>query len=228
MSTENNFKIGIIPTCNYGLENENSKCYDMREKVGNKMLDYRLTKIKCQLKSNEGIYGIQFFYRNVNTAKEEALINVKSNETNLIEQEMNFAFEEANDLRVWLSDEYKLIGFEISTNKNKSQKFGYGNDDQLIICPDFENKDQTIVGFGVHASDDMGVTSIYGYYLNKRTYSYLMYKGVFSLRNKIKEAEYKKKMDGKIQTMEEKNQILYRICCLPDNQFFNIIKFALS
>ncbi len=228
MSNETKHKLGILSTCNYGKVEENSNYYDMRNEVGKNILNYRITKIKCQLKSNDSIYGIQFIYRNINTNKEETLINVKSKELDLIEQEMSFGFEEIVDLRTWLSDEIKLIGFEVTTNRGRQKKFGFGNDEQLRICPDFENNDQTIVGFGVAADDKNGVTSLYAYYLNKRTYAFYIYSGVFSLRIKIKDEEFKKKIESKISNMSEKNKILYRVCSLPDNQFFNIIKYALS
>ena len=228
MSNETKHKLGILSTCNYGKVEENSNYYDMRNEVGKNILNYRITKIKCQLKSNDSIYGIQFIYRNINTNKEETLINVKSKELDLIEQEMSFGFEEIVDLRTWLSDEIKLIGFEVTTNRGRQKKFGFGNDEQLRICPDFENNDQTIVGFGVAADDKNGVTSLYAYYLNKRTYAFYIYSGVFSLRIKIKDEEFKKKIESKISNMSEKNKILYRVCSLPDNQFFNVIKYALS
>ena len=35
---------------NFGRVDENSKYYDIRDEVGKKILDYRLVKIKCQLK----------------------------------------------------------------------------------------------------------------------------------------------------------------------------------
>jgi hypothetical protein len=230
MSKETNQLLGIKSTCCYGKVGENSKYYDMREELGKKILDYRLIKIKCQLKSNDSIQGIQFIYRNINTSQEVALINVKGKELNLIEQEMDFKMEEIVDLRIWLKDDgdFKLIGFEIKTSKGRIQKFGYGNDEQLRIIPDFYSKDQAIVGFGVAAEDEKGVTALYAYFLNKRTYAFYLYSGVISLRIKIKDEEFKKKINAKLPSMSEKNKILFRVCALPDNQFFNIIKFAVS
>ena len=228
MSTETKHKLGILSTCNYGRVEENSKYYDIRDEVGKNILDYRITKIKCQLKSNDCIYGIQFIYRNINTNEEVTLINVKSKELDLIEQEMNFGLEEIIDLRIWISDEIKLIGFEVTTNRGHNQKFGFGKDEELRKCPDLEDQEQTIVGFGVTADDKNGVTSLYAYYINKRTYAFYIYSGVFSLRIKIQDEEFKKKIESKISKMSEKNKILYRVCSLPDNQFFNIIKYALS
>ena len=231
MSNEQNILSGIKTTCNFGSVDENTKVYDMKEEVGKKILDYRLVKIKCQLKSNESIKGIQFIYRNINTSKESTLINVKPKKTDLdlVDQEMEFKMEDIIDLRIWLSSEYKLIGFEVMTSKDRTYKFGYGNDDQLIKCADFDKKDNTIVGFGVGADDKNGVTSIFGYYLKKKSYAFYLYSGVISLRIKIKDEEFRKKMESKLlPAMSEQNKILYRVCSLPDNQFCNIIKYAFS
>lgn len=228
MSSDIKQSLGIATTCNFGTVLENSKYHDVRDEVGKAILDYRLTKIKCQIKSNDSIYGIQFYYRNINTGKEVALINVKPKELDLIEQEMTFGIEEIVDLRTWVSDDIKLIGFEVTTSRGKIQKFGYGNDEELRKCPDFEDNNNTIVGFGVTADDKSGVTSLYAYYLNKRTYAFYIYSGVFSLRIKIKDEKCKKKFEAKLPNMSEKYKTLYRICSLPDNQFFNVIKYALS
>ena len=227
MSKDEPDKLGIHCTCNFGSVDENSIYYDVRQEVDKKMLDYKLVKIKCQLKSNESIKGIQFIYRNINTCEEEALINIKPNDYNLIEQEMSLNGEELVDLRTWLSDEIVLIGFEVTTKKGRTKKFGYGNNEQLRRCPDFENKDKVIVGFGVVADDKKYVTSLYAYYMNMTTYLFHLYSGVMRLKIKTKDENYKKTVRNKLDNMNEKNKILYRICSLPDNQFFNIIKYAL-
>ena len=229
MSKESNSQLGVKTTCKFGTEFEFTQSYDMVEEVGKKILDYRLVKIKCQLKSNESIHGIQFIYRNINTSQESTLINIKTKKKDLIEQEMEFKMEDIIDLRVWLSSDYKLIGFEVTTSKGRSQKFGYGNDEQLILCRDFEKKDNTIVGFGVGADDKSGITYLFAYYINKISYAVYLYSGVISLRIKIKDEDFKKKVESKLlPVMNEKNKILYRVCALPDNQFFNIIKYVFS
>ena len=214
-------------TCNYGNADESSKFYDVKDITGTNLFDYRLTKIKCQLKSKDSIYGIQFYYRNKNNGNELVLIDVKSKETNLIEQEMTFGLEEIVYLRTWISDDdSKLIGFEITTNRGKIQKIGYGDERQLRVLPDLRGK--IIVGFGVAADDRNGVTSLYAYYLNKRTYSYIVYSGIFSLRIKAKDEKYKKKCEENLPNMNEENKFWFKICCLPDNQFYDIMKYALN
>ena len=219
--------ISLEPTCIYGTVSE-SKNYDMKDILGDKLLDHRLSKIKCFLKSNTSIYGIQFTYRNINDCKETTFINVKSNEKDLIEQEMDLNNEEIKDLRIWLNDDINLIGFEVVTSKGRVQKFGYGNEEQLIKISDFEEEKRVIVGFGCYADEKNGVTAIYGYYISKKQYISVCYGGIFSLRIKLKDPEFKEKIDKKLDSMNEKNKILYKICQLPDNQFFNIIKYSID
>ena len=228
MSTENDTQVLIKTTCNYGTINENSRSYDVCDEIGGEnLLKYKIYKIICQIKSNESIHGIKFIYRNINDGKEVALINVKSKEFDLIEQEMTFTLEDIIDLRTWVSDDIRLIGFEVTTNKGRSQKFGYGNDEELRKVYEFENKENNIVGFNVSFDDTNGVTALYAYYLNKRTYTFVLYKGLFSLRIKVKDEKYRKMIENRLSKMSEKNRILYRISCLPDNQFFQVIKYTL-
>ena len=219
--------IAVEPTCIYGTVEGDSERFDMFEQLKDKLLDYRITKIRCFLKSNTSIYGIQFIYRNINDCTETTFIDVKSNQNDLIEQEMSLNNEEIKDLRVWLNQDIKLIGFEVITNK-RTQKFGYGNEEQLIKISDFENLDKIIVGFGCYADQTNGVTGLYGFYISKKQYTSIIYSGIFSLRIKLKDPKFKEKTEKKLQKMNEKNNILYKICQFPDNQFFNIIKYSID
>ena len=219
--------VTIEPTCIYGSVEGESERHDMKEKLGDKLLDYRITKIRCFLKSNTSIFGIQFIYRNINDCKETTFIDVKSQQNDLIEQEMSLNNEEIRDLRVWLNQDIKLIGFEVITNK-RSQKFGYGNDEELIKVPDFENLDKIIVGFGCYADQTNGVTGLYAFFVSKKQYTSIIYSGIFSLRIKIKNPEFKEEAEKKLEKMNDKNKILFKICQLPDNQFFNIIKYSID
>ena len=103
------------PTSNYGTVSENTKLYDMKDILNGKMLNYKITKIKCQLKSNIGIFGIQFFYRNLIDGKETAIINVQPKDSlfSLTEQEFDLCGEQIIDMNVWLNQERILMGFEI-------------------------------------------------------------------------------------------------------------------
>lgn len=216
----------VEPTCIYGTVQE-SIMYDMKDILKEKLLDYRLTKITCMIKSKSSIYGIKFTYRNILNCEEKDIIEVKSKESDLIVQEMELNNEEIIDLRVWEKD-VKLIGFEVTTNKKRVQKFGYGTDEDLIIIDDFKDHDQIIVGFGCYADDKDGVTALYAYYTNKKKYISTIYSGIFALKIKLKDPDFKKKIEEKVIKMSEKNKILYRVCNLPDNQFFSVIKYSIQ
>ena len=216
----------LIITCNYGTVSENSNLYDMKDILNTKMINYKISKIKCQLKSNVGIYGIQLFYRNLIDGKETAIINIQSKEKDLIEQEFDLAGEHIIDMNTWLNQDYILMGFEIITNKNRVQKFGYGDNEQLVKIPDLKDLNKIVVGFGLYLTEGNYIESIYGYYIKKNIYISNLYKGILHLREKSKNPEYKEKIQKKLSNMSKRNQILFRICCLPQNHFFNIIKYT--
>jgi len=220
-------EIPITDSCIYGSVT-NQNYLEIKTILGDKILDYKLKKIICQLKSNTCIVGIKFIYRNLDTGEDKALIDITSNLNDLIETDFDLNNEEVKDMKVWLNHDIRLIGFEITTNKNRSKKFGYGNDEQLVKISDFENGDQIIVGFGCYSDDNFGISAIYGQYINKKKYVSIIYSGIFSLRHIIKNYEYKQKIEKKLKNMEENKQILYRICQMPDNQFFNIIKYSIA
>ena len=223
-------EIHLIHTICFGKKEKDSKIYDFNNIKGEDTLNYRITKIKCQIKSNEGIYGIQMIYQNLTTLEENTLINIKSNEPNLIEQEMTFNFEQILDMNIWVNDDIKLIGFEVITNKGQFMKFGYGNDEQLRYCHELKNKERAVVKFTIFESKKNGIIGMTLYHINKRTHAFYIYRGIFGLRIKLKndenKNEMKKKIDDKI--CDPKKKLLFKICCLPDNQFFNVIKYALN
>ena len=217
----------IIISWNYGTVSDDSTHFNTYDKLGDILLDYKLIKIKCQLISNKSISGIQFIYRNINNGKEVALIDIKSSEKDLIEQEMVLNNENIIDLKVFLR-EVKLVGFEVTTNRNHSKKFGYGNDEELIKISDLENLDNVVVGFGVCYGKELGVSSLYFYYMKRLDYVLQIYSGVLSLKVKLKEKDFRQKVEEKLSKMSEKNKLFYRICSLPDNLYFGIIKYSLE
>ena len=216
-----------IATCIYGSVLEKSKLIDMYELLKEKIYNYKISKIKCQLKSKKGIYGIQFIYRNLIDGKEASLINIQSKEKDLIEQEFDLNGDSIIELKAWLNDNYILTGFEVITNRNRAQKFGYGDDEPIKNIVDFKDLDKIIVAFGVYVNEkDNSITSLYGYYLNKSEFFSIMYKGILYLRRKTQNSTYVEKIKKKLGNMNKKNQILFKICNLPQNQFFNIIKYT--
>ena len=214
-------------TCIFGSVTEKSKLIDIYEILKDKIFNYKLSKIKTQSKSNKGLYGIQFIYRNLIDGKEASLINIQSKEKDLIEQEFDLNGDSIINLQIWINEDYYLSGFEIITNRNRTFKFGYGDNEPLKNIPDFKDLDKIIIGFGLYVNeDDNYITSIYGYYLNKSEFFSIMYKGILYLRRKTQNSTYVEKIKKKLGNMNKKNQILFKICNLPQNQFFNIIKYT--
>ncbi len=158
-------KFGLL----YGTIYEDSTFFEPYNNLGDKLLDYKLIKIQCQLMPNKSIAGIQFIYRNINDGQEIALIDIKSSKNDLIEQEMVLNNEIIINLKVFLKD-VLLIGFEATTNKNHSKKLGYGQDEELIIISDLENLDNVDVGFGVCYEKKLGVSSLYFHYMKRLDY----------------------------------------------------------
>lgn len=216
-------------TCMYGSSMENSTYQNAKNNSKDTILNYSLCKIRCQLCQNH-IVGLQFFYKNRTDGSEAIFLNVEppKEKKDIIEQEMDFSsFENIIDVRVWLKD-VKLIGFEIETSKGRIQKFGYGDDNDLIRICDFENKDMAVVSFGTNSDDKEGVTGLEMNFLEKKKYLIVLYSGFSILRFKLRNEEFKKNIQNKISTMEQRLQILYRTCLLPDNSYFGVMKFALS
>ena len=224
-----NLPMEIRTTCYFGKKEENQKIHDIRDTVGKSILDYRLIKIKCQIKSGIGIYGLQLLYKNLITNEDKFLINIKSKEPNLIEQEMALNIEFITDLKIYINDDIKLIGFEAKTNRGNFKKFGYGNIQDLRKCHELKNNDKAVIGFGFAESQKNGIIGMNIYYTDKLNYIFLINIGIFRLRIKAKNDENKNELVEKAnKSTDEIKKLLFKVCCLPDNQFFEIIKFTIS
>jgi len=217
-------------SCFYGERDGNSISTSVLDKVGDKLINYRISKIRTQYDAEKKrFYGMQFFYKNLEEGTETPIINIVSNKSKLVEQEMDLNHEEIVDVKIWLSSDVCLLGFEIITNKNKFKKFGGGNDDELITVDDLQQKDKVVLTFSANKSKDTDIiTGIDFHYINKDEYVFLLYEGVLSLRNRIKKPEFQMKVEKEIlPKASDTNKVLYKICALPDNQFSNIIKYSI-
>ena len=220
-------EIIIEYTCNYGSDLEEATQYDINDIIKKKFMDYKLSKINCHIKSEQGIYGIQFFYKNRNDGKEVCLIDIKPKEKDTFEQSFDLCGEDIINMKVWIDQiNIDLLGFEIITNKNRTKKFGYGNVEQMVKVNDFRDLNNMIMGFSVYINENNKITSIYAYYMSKNEYFWHKYDGIFSLKRKLTNQNYSEKIKKKVNGMSRENQILYRICKLPQNLFFNVIKYS--
>ena len=218
----------ISDTCIYGSVT-NQNYLEIKSILGNEIFYYKPKTIICLLKPDICIVGIQFIYTNIYSGEDKTLIDINSEENYLKEEKFDLNNDEiVIDMKVWLNSDLRLIGFEITTNKNRKKKFGYGNDEQQISVSVLKNLDQIVVGFGVYNDENFGISAIYGQFINKKNYLYNHLSGIFELRHKLKQSDFKEKVEKKLEKLDENKKILYRICQMPDNQFFNIIKYSIA
>ena len=207
-------------TCNYDYSSANEK----------DILDYRLQKIVCKLNSEkQQIQSMTLIYKNRNTGQLITLLDTVKSKTNEgIEMDYTFGdFEVINKVNIWVKD-YNLIGFEIETNEGNHKKFGYGDNESLKIDT-FKSGNKVILGLGVNAGIQHGVSSIYFYYLDRVHLAAIEYEGLLQLRAKLKaNPEFKKKSEERKSSLNEKEKFILNICELPETAFFPITSYLMS
>lgn len=200
--------------------------YDCSKTLGRNFIDYHIYKICYNLRTNECIQSLQIIFKNRNTGKLITLLDTEpeENKTNEFQLEDN---EEIIEVRVW-EKKGSLIGFEITTNANRSKKIGYG-DDQSIKIEEFESKDKIVYGFGCQANKQYGVCSLYCYFMSKRKFGIVQYTGLLQLRAKLKaNEEFKKEVEANKDKLNDKQKLILETCDLPDTAFFPIISYIMS
>ncbi len=203
-----------------------TKNYDCSRTLGRNFIDYHINKICYNLKTNEFIQSLKIIFKNRNTGKLVTLLDTdpEDKKPNEFQLEDN---EEIIEVRVWEKKE-SLIGFEITTNANRSKKIGYGEDQSRKI-EEFESKDKIIFGFGCQANKQYGVCSLYCYFMNKRKFGIVQYTGLLQLRAKLKaNDEFKKSVEANKANLNDKQKLILETCDLADTAFFPVISYIMS
>ena len=221
--------IAIESTSNFGLWKENIQHFDESKILGEYLLNYKLHRIKCFYEKNVGICGLQIFYIERMTSLEIKTIDIgkKYTNENIEEQEIILGSNESiNKLSIWLCTQFR--GFEVMTNKNKKQRFGWceeGKEWIKIDLEEFFENNNCLVGFYGSIHKIEGILSMGFYYVNQKSFYLFSYIGFFRLRVKLKNEEFRKKVFEKIDEYKYSDKALCMTCILPDNQFFGIIKY---
>ena len=221
--------ITIEYTSNFGLIKENLETFDEHKILGNYLLNYKIQKIKCYYEKNVGICGFQIFYVERMTSQEIKTIDIgkKIKNDNIEEQEIVLEPNEMiNKITIWICEQFR--GFEVGTNKDKKQKFGWceeNNNCKKIDLDEFYKDNNFLVGFygAFHKID--GILSMGFYYVREKLFYLFSYDGIFRLRVKLKNEEFKKRIFDNFNNLKLSDKALCKVCCLPDNQFFGIIKY---
>ena len=200
--------------------------YDCAANLGEKFLDFHLHKICYKLKSNEYIQSLQLIFKSRNDGKPQTLLDTDPEDTTKECFELEDS-EEITEVRIWKQKD-RLIGFEISTNKNRSKKIGYGEEESEKI-KEFEQGDKIILGFGCQANKQYGVCSIYCYYLGKRKFGIIQNSGLLQLRSKLKKnPEFKAELKTKKSSLTEQQKLILDTCDLPDAAFFPFASYIMT
>ena len=213
-------------TPNYGLITENSILLDDLQIFKEFLISYRIHRIRCWQNKQLGIIGIQLYYKDRDTNEEIISINkVKNADSTLIEFNLN-PLEYITGLTIYKTD--LLNGFSIITNKKREKLFGYDIGEQIIPESFEEEGKNVILGFFFTFEQNLVISSIGCYYLNRIFFSLILYSGILYLRIKLKDEGFRKEIENKLDKLDKPYIALYKICLLPNIQFYGVLKYTLS
>ena len=213
-------------TPNYGLITENSILLDDLQIFKEFLISYRMHRIRCWQNKQLAIIGIQLYYKDRYTNEEIISINkVKNADSTLIEFNLN-PLEYITGLTIYKTD--LLNGFSIITNKKREKLFGYDIGEQIIPESFEEEGKNVILGFFFTFEQNLVISSIGCYYLNRIFFSLILYSGILYLRIKLKDEGFRKEIENKLDKLDKPYIALYKICLLPNIQFYGVLKYTLS
>ena len=213
-------------TPNYGLITEKSTCLDDLAIFNEFLISYRLHKIRCWQNKQLGIIGVQLYYKDRETNEEVISMNKSKNiESTLIEFILE-PLEFLTGFTVWKTN--ILTGFSIVTNRHRIKKFGYELGDKIIPEGFEDDSINVILGFFFTFEHNLVISSIGCYYLNRIFFSLILYSGILYLRIKLKDEKFRKEIEKKLDKLDRTYVALYRMCLLPNMQFYGVLKYSLS
>ena len=119
-----------------------------------------------------------------------------------------------------------LCGLDLTTNETKIYNKSYiigttsgANTDNILVKDD----NKIISGIGCYANENMGVTGIYFYQMDKKYLTLLGSLGLRQLRAKVKQnKEFKENIEKNKNNVDDALKLTFDICCFPDSIFFPI------
>ena len=215
-------KIKSIGLCGIMHYNETKLYNDFKFASLEYLYKYRLSKIKIFLDENDIILGFQAFYKN---SKNEELPGEEVYNHSIKEKEIKTFEIPGNDylcnLNVWVGDDH-ITKLKFATKKGKEIVVGINKGEDIsinIINVNTKNIILCLTGGYQKRLELIGCR-----YLNIDEY-FLNSNGFFELHKKLKHEDYKEKIKTIYNSLDESDQVLYNICCLPDNIFNEIIKY---
>ena len=217
--------INIKETDCFGLINNDSISYDDFNYFCNSLLLFELSKIKCFIKGNKGIIGIELIYKNREIKQEFTTINVKTND-DCFEQEFIFKSNESI-INITIFRKVTLQGFEITTNLKRSYRFGLDNGEKISLN-EFSSGKNMVIGFYAKFDKNIGITALGFYYIDRKLYLMFLYYGFLCLRAKLNNNKYYNSIKGNITKMDNENKAILKTCLLPKSEFMGILKYIIN
>ena len=217
--------IHIRETDCFGLINKDSISYDDFNYFGNSILLFELSKIKCFIKGNKGIIGIELSYKNRENKQDYTTINVRTNDE-CFEQEFIFKSNESI-INIIIFREVTLQGFEITTNLKRIYRFGLDNGEKISLN-EFSSGKNMVIGLFAKFENKIGITALGFYYIDRKLYLMILYYGFLCLRTKLTNNKYYNSIKENIKKMDYENQVLFKTCLLPKNEFMGIMKYIIN
>ena len=214
--------ISIESTINYGLICEDQIFFDTFDVLSDTIFDYKINKISVCFNEEQGIIGMNVTAKHRIT--EESICLVNFGDVNF-ENKVVFNFCR-NELiiNLILYSKEKIIGFKLITNK-KEIMLGSESGSQISI-EEFQNRKNIIIGLYGSFNEKCELCSLGCYYLSFRDYCLVYVNPILLLRKKLKEDEgFKRKKIEENCRRNERGVTILKTCLLPDNQFFNVLKF---
>ena len=187
---------------------------------------YRISKIIVYLNENN-ILGIQAFYKNEKNEEiaGEKGIGIDKSMGEVITKTLNIL---SNDylcnLNIFFGEEEYISKLIFKTKKGKELVVGNDKGKERILGGSF-NKDNIILS--ISGGFDKNLELISCKYLSFDQYLGNTH-GYFELRKKLKKDNiFKQNIINNFNELSESDKFLFRVCCLPENSFFDIIKFCL-
>ena len=191
------------------------------------LFQYRLSKIKFFVDEKNGkqlILGLQTFYSSLDGKvaeneeardKTEKELEIKTLEIPSNDYICNFFLKHGDD---------HITQIRLLTKKGKEIVVGSDEGEEKIVDYINDNKDHIILYF--FGGYRKCLEAIAAGYIPIKTYLGNT-RGYFELKRKMKEQSFKDAISAKLKSLSESDQVLFRVCNLPDSCFNSVIKYCL-
>ena len=208
---------------NYESRKEDFFNYSLRK------IYYELREVKDDNNNTtyKRIQNLKLIFTN-KEGKEEVLLDTSDGKD--LPEKIELLEEEVIEYVIVYLKNDLLCGLDLTTNEtkifNKSYIIGTTSGDNIdnILVKD-DNK--IISGIGCYANENMGVTGIYFYQIDKRNLTLLRSLGLRQLRAKVKQnKEFKENFEKNKNNLDDALKLTFDICCFPDSIFFPILSYT--